>query len=164
MKSKNGCGIGAEYPYHHVIQILFILFFVLIWLMDALFLRLAINWCEFLYVDIIRIIGFLFFTISAYFLIKKSAIVVKPETYNGNILITSGIYSRTRHPMYLGIIFIYLAFVFLTFSLSLFFAWIFIVIVHNKMVSYEEKDLVNIFGEHYKKYQQNVPKWFPDLF
>lgn len=163
MKSESGCGIGAEYPKHHIIQLLFIIIFTLFWLLDSFFFGLYIKWFTSALIDVIRVAGFVLFFSFAYIFIKKSSIVVKPETYDSEILVKDGIYAKVRHPMYLGIILVYLSIVFLTFSLTMFLVWVGIFIIHDIMVSYEENDLIRIFKEKYLAYRQEVPKWLPKL-
>lgn len=53
--------------------------------------------------DIIRYLGFLFCIIGLTFFIIALLTIKTLETYNGD-LITKGIYSKIRHPMYLGFI------------------------------------------------------------
>ena len=96
-------------------------------------------------------------------MIKASGVVIKPETYNNDVLITKGIFARSRHPMYFGILLIYLAFVILILSVISLFAFLLISIMMNRMATYEEKELVKIFGEKFTRYKENVPKWIPKI-
>jgi len=41
--------------------------------------------------------------------------------------------------------------------------WIGFFVLYDKMVTYEEKDLIRILGEQYIAYQKRVPKWFPRI-
>ncbi len=162
MKSEKGRGIGAEFPHAHLFQLLFIAYFIFSWLLDAIYLRSSINFGVFL-IDIIRIFFFFLLICIGIFLIRKASIVITPKVYDRNQLFIEGIFMRIRHPMYLGILFLYLAFVFLTMSLLCLFAWVIIFLIMNKMASYEEKDLNRIFGEKYTDYTKKVPKWIPKL-
>ncbi|MHA1292299.1 MAG: methyltransferase family protein [Promethearchaeota archaeon] len=160
MKSENGCGIGAEYPHSHLLQILFIIIFIFSWIIDGLFFKLSVKYGIFI-IDFFRITSFTIILILAFWFIKQSGKVISEEVIENSKLIKEGIFKRTRHPMYLGILLIYLAFVFLTISFVCLISWIFIAIIMNKMASYEEKDLENIFGEEYLEYKKSVPKWIP---
>jgi protein-S-isoprenylcysteine O-methyltransferase Ste14 len=80
---------------------------------------------------------------------------------------TGGILGYIRHPMYFGILLIYLAFLaflFLSTSLLCMGFFIIVLITYNKMANYEEKVLEKLFGEEYLEYKQNVSKWFPNPF
>jgi protein-S-isoprenylcysteine O-methyltransferase Ste14 len=78
-------------------------------------------------------------------------------------MIDSGVYARVRHPMYMGTFLIYVGLALLTFSFLAFGALIGIFLVYNYLATYEEKDLVRVFGESYLDYCKRVPKWIPRL-
>ncbi|MFW9799589.1 MAG: methyltransferase family protein, partial [Candidatus Thorarchaeota archaeon] len=74
---------------------------------------------------------------------------------------TEGVYSRVRHPMYLGMVLIYLALAMVTLSLAALGVWLLILGAYDIMASYEEKLLKERFGEEYTEYQREVRKWLP---
>ena len=162
MKTEKGCGIGAEFPYSHVIEILLIIFFIFSWLIDVYIFKLHISYGIFL-IDLFRYIGFVSILIFSMYLLKKSSKVITPKVYNSKLLLSDGIFQFVRHPMYLGIILIYLSFVILNLSLIMLIAWIFIFLILNMMASYEERRLEEIFGQEYLDYQKVVSKWIPTL-
>ncbi|MEO6941044.1 MAG: isoprenylcysteine carboxylmethyltransferase family protein [Candidatus Kapaibacterium sp.] len=89
---------------------------------------------------------------------NKTAIVPHdPAT----VLVESGIYSRTRNPLYLGLIFFYLGFAFLFSSL-----WAIILlpdvifVIQRFVIAKEEAYLERRFGEAYLEYKQRVGRWF----
>jgi protein-S-isoprenylcysteine O-methyltransferase Ste14 len=85
------------------------------------------------------------------------------STYRIEHLVTSGIYSRTRNPVYLafGLIIAGIA----IFSLSyLSFIWVFIsYLLMFWIAKREERDLEKAFGDSYLKYKREVPAFFPRL-
>jgi len=163
MELEKGCGIGAEYPHSHLIQLLFIILFTLVWIIDGLFFQFSIQFGIFP-LDFLRIFLFLILLVLSYFLIKSSGFIISEEIIKEGNLIQTGIYARIRHPMYLGIIFIYLAFVILSLSLINLIALLLIFIIMNHMSNYEDKALERIYGSHFKEYKKSVGKWFPRLF
>ena len=78
-----------------------------------------------------------------------------------NTLITDGILSHVRNPLYLGVLLIYVAFLFLSISLICVGFFIIIVAIYNNMVNHEEKVLESLFGDDYLAYKKRVPKWIP---
>jgi protein-S-isoprenylcysteine O-methyltransferase Ste14 len=68
-----------------------------------------------------------------------------------------------RHPMYLGTLLFCLTFFFAMPSFLSFMIWIVFFIFYDKMATYEENDLIRIFGEKYISYQKRVPKWIPRI-
>lgn len=83
---------------------------------------------------------------------------------SSDVLKTDGILSHTRNPMYLGILFIYIALIALSVSLISIALFIVIVYVYTKMVNYEENILEEMFNEEYKKYKEQIPKWIPTFW
>jgi protein-S-isoprenylcysteine O-methyltransferase Ste14 len=78
-------------------------------------------------------------------------------------LIDWGVYGVVRHPMYLGVLVILIGLFFWSSSLISISLWIGFFFFYDRMASYEEKDLIRIFGDQYGDYQKRVGKWFPRL-
>ena len=86
-----------------------------------------------------------------------------PCTHRIDRLVTSGIYSKTRNPVYLSIIIIVLGISIFS-ERSLTALWI----VESALLIYyvakcEESDLESKFGEEYRTYKRNVPRFIPRL-
>lgn len=92
---------------------------------------------------------------------KQSKTTVNPMTpEESSLLVTSGVYSRTRNPMYVGFLCFLLAWgMFLANVLSLIFCSIFIFYMNNFQIKPEERALVELFGEEYSNYKQSVRRW-----
>ena len=75
-------------------------------------------------------------------------------------LITSGIYSFTRNPMYLGLSSIQVAFgIYLGAYVSIFLIPSFITYITYKQIIYEEQILEKKFGDEYINYLKSVRRW-----
>ncbi len=93
--------------------------------------------------------------------IRGVAWVHLPRTYRIQGLVTKGIYSRTRNPIYLGFMFI-IAGLTLAFPGLLTVLWFLIGIgVLYTLAKIEERDLTMIFGDGYLAYKEKVPLYFP---
>ncbi len=75
-------------------------------------------------------------------------------------LVTTGIFSHTRNPLYLGLIilfagagicFNYIAWIFLSIIAAL--------VIHFVLIIPEEKYLMNKFSNEYQAYKSDVPRW-----
>ena len=79
-------------------------------------------------------------------------------------LVTSGMYAYVRNPMILGVLIVLLgeALSILSYSISIL-AIFFFVINNIWFLVYEEPDLQHKFGDIYKNYKKNVPRWIPRL-
>jgi protein-S-isoprenylcysteine O-methyltransferase Ste14 len=76
-------------------------------------------------------------------------------------LVTSGVLAHVRHPLHLGTLLVYLAGILATLSLATLVLWFVIVIGYDRLASYEEQKLEEVFGQVYRDYKKRVPKWIP---
>jgi protein-S-isoprenylcysteine O-methyltransferase Ste14 len=85
-----------------------------------------------------------------------SLVPMKPDT----ALVTSGPYRFTRNPMYLGMVFLYLAF---AFAFGVIWAVAFlpavVLIVDRFVIAREEPHLERKFGPAYRDYRARVRRW-----
>lgn len=85
------------------------------------------------------------------------------ETHRAEKVVTSGVYSRVRHPQYLAGILSHLGFSLL---LSAYFSLAVSPVIFTVYVLLsikEEKELINEFGEEYFEYSERVPMIIPKL-
>ena len=77
-------------------------------------------------------------------------------------LITDGPFACVRHPLYATLI-ITIPPLVIIWGSDLLFAvpWVLIVIISHRIVRYEEKALLEIFGEDYARYRKQVPALLP---
>jgi protein-S-isoprenylcysteine O-methyltransferase Ste14 len=101
--------------------------------------------------------------ISGVYLVMKSHSEVFGENADKPQLFDSGVYSLVRHPMYLGTLLFCLGFCLVIPSIICLIVWIAFFLFYDKMATYEENDLIRIFGPEYTAYQKRVPKWFPGV-
>ena len=94
-------------------------------------------------------------------LFRKNQTTINPfKAHLTTTLITSGIYSFTRNPMYLGLSSIQVAFgIYLGAYVSIFLIPAFIIYITNKQIIYEEEVLEKEFGDEYIKYLESVRRW-----
>ncbi|HEC38983.1 hypothetical protein LCGC14_1010710 [marine sediment metagenome] len=152
---------GRDMPYMRLIGFISVVFFVIIWMLDSVFLiSVILNSfipliIRFILFSIIICLGIIFIYLSrkAYF----------PDGELTDIFLTQGIFSRVRHPLYLGGLLVLLSFIFLSISLISIALIVILFILLNKMTTYEEKILEDIFGNLYLDYRKRVPKWIPKL-
>ncbi len=101
--------------------------------------------------------------LSFYFESKSCAVLGKPQRHPQEIrkLVTCGIYSKMRHPVYLGRMLMNLGFLIIFPILPMLIVAIVFVIVWYLMALYEEMNLMKKFGRNYKKYKERVPMFIP---
>ncbi len=105
------------------------------------------------------IVGFILVLLGVSVRLIASATLVKDKE-----LVTHGIYSMTRNPLYLGSSLIALGFASMSSSLWILAACIFVLMpLYIRMISIEEKYLTKLFPGSYPAYLKSAPKFTPDL-
>jgi len=82
-----------------------------------------------------------------------------------NSLCTSGPYSRTRNPLYIGNVLIYSGVVLVSGGIYLFYLFLVVIIYflfqYSMIISLEEEKLESLFSQSYLEYKENVPRLIP---
>jgi protein-S-isoprenylcysteine O-methyltransferase Ste14 len=113
----------------------------------------------------LKILGSILLVIFTIFTIWSRIILGKMWSGSAQIkenhkLRTEGPYGITRHPIYTGILGMLLGST-LIYGFGYFFIiFIFTLIVYKIKINYEEKLLLETFGEEYKNFQKNTPQLF----
>ena len=158
-------GLGSEHPFCDQIQLIMIILFFVVLTIDSLsffIFRYSTVLVGLFSLPVLLLPAVLSLGFGLY-LIAKSHKAVFGKITDQPRLIDSGVYSRVRHPMYLGILLSCLGFFFVSPLLLSFGVWLAFFILYDKMTTYEEKDIIRILGEKYVAYQKRVPKWFPRI-
>lgn len=110
-------------------------------------------------IGVLMILLYLLFFIMAlrrFILSKNTLVTIKPA----HSLETSGIYSFTRNPMYLSLVFLYCGLaVFFGNWWTLLFLPLLVIIVQLYVIKKEEHYLQQAFGSSYNEYKRNVRRW-----
>jgi len=108
------------------------------------------------------IIGVLLIILGIYIWIQGAIKSKIDDNILKNKLVTTGIYSYTRNPLYTSFIFIFTGILFIMNNLWLlilpFIYWLLLTIF---MINTEEKWLLNLYGKEYKDYCERVNRCIP---
>jgi protein-S-isoprenylcysteine O-methyltransferase Ste14 len=158
LESIHKRGVAEEHPNSHLIQLLAAIIFFLIWILDsfiftystilAIYIQFTFRFILFLSV---LTIGLLLIFLAGHLLFHKKDTTPK--------LLKTGIFAHTRHPIYLGVLILYIGFILLSISLISIIGFIIAFILYNWIAKYEEKNLEKIFQEEYTEYKKNVHRW-----
>ena len=85
------------------------------------------------------------------------------ETHRPEKVITTGLYSRMRHPQYTGAILSHIGITFLLSSFYSLLATPLVILINYILCWKEENELVREFGEDYENYQKSVPMFLPKV-
>ena len=78
-------------------------------------------------------------------------------------IVTTGIYSRMRHPQYNGILLVTLAFLIQWPTLITLVMWPFLAVMYYNLAKREEKDVQKKYKREYLKYKKRVPIFIPSF-
>ncbi len=152
--------LPGEYPYGDLGQIIFIFIFLIVWILDSFVFEFSTFMAVYVPLGVRLILAALLFGFSLY-LFRSSHHVVSEARESERKLLQTGPFSKVRHPLYLSLLVLYLAFIVTTFSLVSFVLWVFIFTFYNFIAAYEEKQLVDIFGQDYTDYIKKTSRWVP---
>ena len=85
------------------------------------------------------------------------------ETHRADRVISTGVYSRIRHPQYLGAILSHLGGSFLFSGYYSLLASPLVIVINYVLCWKEEQELVKEFGEEYHRYREKVPMFLPRI-
>jgi protein-S-isoprenylcysteine O-methyltransferase Ste14 len=78
-------------------------------------------------------------------------------------LVTNGLYSRIRHPQYLGFLLITLGMNVQWVTILTLLLWPILAVLYYRLAKREDKENEGRFGEEYRKYKRTVPMFLPRL-
>lgn len=91
----------------------------------------------------------------------KGTIEIKKHFLKASSVYKKGIYSKIRHPIYLGLIISLLGFFLVVYSLVFFIYIIAIIMMLLWFIYYEEKHLIKRFGKQYLNYKKQTSMFIP---
>ena len=154
--SHNHHHAAGEAPHNHTIQIGLLIGFMINWILDSFILRFTP------YVYIMPFFFNIFLSIpiiiAGIYLMSRSHIVFEADEPT---VVDTGLYSRVRHPMYLGTILLYVGFWTATLSLLTLIPLLAVLLGYNYLANAEERLLTEKFGDEYLEYKKRVSKWVP---
>jgi len=160
---ENRPDLAGEHPFGDTLQLIMLIIFTAAIAADYLFFRtyhLIGGKIPF----IVRIpAGFGLIAFGGWLALRGIQIVFRdyrPEP----IMISEGMFSKVRHPIYVGAMLVYLGVLCLTLSFLGTIVFLFVMLVYQWLAKHEEKLMLGIFGDTYREYCQRVPMWVPKVF
>ena len=148
----------SEAPKADTIQAILALTLFIIWMADSLWLKWTIGYSQYV-PDLVRNGLFaVLMALGAYVTWRAHEKIFGTKRQEAE-LVDYGVYRFSRHPMYLGIMTMYLGLVLSSLSVAAFIVLIIIFFFYNYLASYEEAKLVEFFGDRYLDYMKRVRRW-----
>ena len=155
-------GLDREFPRAHLYHSLLPIIFIIVWIMDTLVLSLTVWLNQFVPLELRIVLFVVFFGLALLFIQLSHKVLFKDNEPSSTFLI-EGVLKRTRNPMYFGILLVYASFIMLSISVICIVFFVFIFLLYDKMVNFEENILEKMFGKDYLEYKKKVPKWIPKI-
>ena len=152
--------LTGEHAFSDIGQLIFLIIFLIVWIADSFVFKYSTFLTRYVS-NYIRVPIALIVLVISGLLAWTGLKIVFRETREEPQVITSGVFSIVRHPIYLGSILLYLGFILLSLSLLSVLVWFIIIIFYYMISRYEEKLLIQRFGSAYEEYKKKVPMLFP---
>lgn len=152
----------GEHRFGDMGQLLSLFIFLLVYIGDGFVFKFTIFLNDIIPLYVRIPIAAIVFVLSAY-LVKTSKGIIFDERREKPEVIRKGVYAVIRHPMYISEVLLYFALLCLNISLISIGVWILIMIFLYAICRYEEKILIDHFGDDYRSYMKDVPMWIPRI-
>jgi protein-S-isoprenylcysteine O-methyltransferase Ste14 len=148
--------LAEEHPLCDRAQVAMLLTFLAVWSLDSWY---GFTACGFLCPWMLRVAAGLTLVGFGGYLVEESHEMVIDAEPAG--LVDWGVYALVRHPMYLGILLVYLGFTVATLSAASMALWPAFFYAYDGFAAYEEQSLVEALGKDYLAYMGRVRRWVP---
>ncbi|OGD37938.1 MAG: hypothetical protein A2V45_06410 [Candidatus Aminicenantes bacterium RBG_19FT_COMBO_58_17] len=152
----------GEHPHGDRGQIAFFVIFLIVWALDSFVFHGTTMLAAVVPLSVRLTAAGLTFLLTVY-LVEKGHRVISDDSFGDKELIKDGVFARLRHPLYGGSLLFYLSLFLATLSLAALAVWCLMAVFYNVIAAYEERLLLEKFGDEYLEYQHKVPRWFPRI-
>ncbi|MHA1200195.1 MAG: methyltransferase family protein [Candidatus Heimdallarchaeaceae archaeon] len=161
-KHKGRKDLAGEHKITDIGQVILFVIFMVVWVIDSFFLKFSTFLSDYIPIYVTIPLGITILVISGVFAFTGLRKVFK-EVREKPGVVTSGVFTYCRHPVYFGSILLFVGLSILNWSIIAFGISVIIIVFYEYVSTYEEKLLVEQFGQEYRDYQKKVPKWIPGL-
>jgi len=159
---KDRDDLAGEHALGDLGQIVLLIIFLTTWIVDSF----IINYSTFLaklIPNFLRIVLSVIVMFLSLYLAGRSLKIVFGETRQEPGVIVKGPFKLIRHPIYVSAILYYFGLLLLSPSILAAIVWIFIMVFYYFISRYEERLLLEKFGDAYADYMKKVPMFIPRL-
>ncbi len=152
--------LAGEHAVGDAGQLVLACLFATTWIADTFFLKYTTFLNQYVPLGVRIPSGAVLLVLAGYLARTGMAIVFGEEREKPGV-IRDSVFSVVRHPIYLSEILLYLGFLTLSMSLAATAVWVIAIGFLHTISRYEEKLLLERFGEEYERYMREVPMWIP---
>ena len=154
--------LAEEHQYGDIGQVIAVIIFLIVWALDSFVFRLSTFLSNCIPIYIRLILSVLSFAFAGY-LAMSSHKAIFDEVRDTPRVISTGLFSYLRHPLYLAALLFYVGFLFTTLSIISLVLFVVVFIFYDYIAAFEEKQLEKKFGQEYIDYKKKTPKWLPSF-
>ena len=144
-------------------QLTLFILFMAVWISDVFFIKYSILLNNYIPTAVKMPIGIVVLIVAGYMVWDGMRKVFGPKGKKPHV-INRGVFSVIRHPIYVSEILLYLGLILLNTSIAAIGVWIIAIVFLHYISRYEERLLLERFGEEYRQYMKDVPMYFPGIF
>lgn len=152
--------IAGEHPLGDTVQMIFAIVFLVVWITDSFFLQFSLHLKYIIAPGMRWTIGLLN-VVGGFLLARNGLREVFGEIRENPIVIDTGPFKYTRHPVYFGVILFYLGLVITTGSIISLIILVLMILFYYYISHHEEKLLIEKFGKEYEEYMEQTPMLIP---
>ena len=154
--------IAGEHPLGDLIQLIAFIIFMIIWIVDSFFLQFSLHLKYLIAPGMRWTIGVL--NVAGGFILARNGLrEVFGDIRDNPIVIDTGPFKYSRHPVYFGVILMYFGFVIATGSVISLILFLMITAFYYYISSHEEKLLIDKFGTEYEEYMERTSMFIPRI-
>jgi protein-S-isoprenylcysteine O-methyltransferase Ste14 len=154
--------LAGQHTWRDAGQIIFALLFFGVWVADSFFLRYTTQLNEIVPPLVRKPIGVVLLCVAAYCAWSGLSIVFG-EVRETPSVIRKGVFGVVRHPIYLSEVLLYLGLFLIHMSMAAGVVWLGASVFLYYLSRYEERLLLERFGEDYRVYIRDIGMWIPRL-
>jgi protein-S-isoprenylcysteine O-methyltransferase Ste14 len=143
-------------------QIVLACLFAATWITDTFFFQYSTFVNQYVPIGVKIPFGVVLLVLSGYLARTGLSIVFDEERKKPGV-IRKSVFSVVRHPVYLSEILLSLGLLMLSISLAAAVVWVVTIAFLHYISRFEERLLLERFGEEYELYMREVPMWIPRL-
>ena len=156
--------LTGEHAFGDAGQLILFIAFMAVWITDSFIFKYSTLLNDYIPFYSLRLWLAIIVLIVASYMAWTGMKIVFGTVHEKPHVIRNGVFGVVRHPIYISEILLYLGLLLLNTSLATAGVW-FIGIVFLHFISrYEEKVLLEHFGDEYRRYMNDVPMYFPRIF
>lgn len=154
--------LAGEHPFGDAGQLIIAIIFLVVWITDSFFFRYSTFLNKYIPLAVQITIGLILLLVSI-IMARTGMKIIFGEFREKPEVIRKGIFGIVRHPVYLSEILFYLSLLIFRTSLASLAIWIMAIGFFHYISRYEEKLLLQRFGDEYRKYMEDVPMFLPKI-